>query len=117
MTRPGSVRTASGRELRRTWNIKARDLNRKLRVARLARIGDLRAVVDATGRPISLRYFGARGLKRGGVSFVYPQGEAFHAQEGVYPYDAEWTCRRISGREGLVSHTDERQVRWEAGAE
>lgn len=57
------VRTASGQEIRSEWNIKARDLNRKLRAIKMARSGDLEGIVEARSASFSLAYFGATAYK------------------------------------------------------
>jgi hypothetical protein len=57
------VRTATGKEIRKEWNIKAGDLNRKLRAIKMAMAGDLEGIVEAKSAAFSLSYFGAKAYK------------------------------------------------------
>lgn len=54
------VRTASGKETRKEWNIKAGDLSKKLRAIKMARTTDLEGIVEARSSSLSLSYFGAK---------------------------------------------------------
>jgi hypothetical protein len=57
------VRTATGKEIRKEWNVKAGDLNKKLRAVKMARYGDLEGIVAAQSGSFSLSYFGAKSYK------------------------------------------------------
>lgn len=56
------VRTAAGRGIREIWKIRAAYLNKRLRAVKMARAGDLEAIIQAKSRPISLVHFGATQL-------------------------------------------------------
>lgn len=57
------VRTATGKEIRKEWNIKSTDLSKKLRAIKMAKAGDLEGIVQAKGASISLAYFGAKAYR------------------------------------------------------
>ena len=80
------VRTATSGKIRETWNIKAGDLNKKLRAVKMARAGDLEAIIQAKGRPISLSYFGATAY-RGRIKQTRTSGQKMKragSRSGVY---------------------------------
>ncbi len=62
------VKPEGSRRVRAIWNVKAKDLNRHFKM-KLAKNGDLSAVLFVSGRPMSLAKFGAKGVRdvRGGV--------------------------------------------------
>ena len=64
-----TARTEAGKELRKKWNITASRVNKELKNLSFARVGNLAAIIEAKGRPISLVHFGAKEVKsfRGGV--------------------------------------------------
>jgi hypothetical protein len=51
------VRTAAGKDIRAEWNVKASDLNKKLRAAKMAKYNDLEGIVEARSASFSLSYF------------------------------------------------------------
>ncbi len=53
-------RVEASRLIRKKWNIKAGDVNRRLTVAAKARPGQLSTEIVARSRPFSLSYFGAK---------------------------------------------------------
>lgn len=60
-----AARTAASNEIRKTYNIRRKDLNKKtLKVVR-AQFSNLTAIVKAEGRPISLAYFRPRQTRKG----------------------------------------------------
>lgn len=61
-------RKEAGKEIRARWNLKARKVNSELRNIQFATGGDLTAVIQAKGRPISLIHYGAKQL---GVSRLW----------------------------------------------
>lgn len=68
----GKVKTASSKEIRKTYNILARDLSKALSVRR-ANQTMLTGYVIAEGRPLSLKRFNPRQT-RSGVSLVIKKG-------------------------------------------
>lgn len=69
------ARTAALKSIRveQGYNIKASDLRQKLRITSKASIADLTAELTATGRPISLAYFGAKEVRDIGRGRVLTQ--------------------------------------------
>ena len=57
------VRTATGKEILKEWNVKSRDLSKKLRAIKMARYGDLEGIVQAGSASFSLSYFGATAYR------------------------------------------------------
>ena len=57
------VRTATSKEIRNEWNVKKKDLDKKLRAIKMARYGDLEGIVEARSASFSLSYFGAKFYK------------------------------------------------------
>lgn len=53
-------RTFAGQLIRKRWNIKAKDVNRRLTAVAEARPGRLKTEIVARSRPFSLAYFGAK---------------------------------------------------------
>ena len=54
------VRTATNKEIRKEWNVKAGDLAKKLRAIKMAKVSDLEGIVEARSGSFSLSYFGAK---------------------------------------------------------
>lgn len=57
------VRTATSQEIRKTWNVKAGDLAKKIKAVKMARNGDLNAIIEARSESFSLSYFGAKSFQ------------------------------------------------------
>jgi len=53
-------RVEASRRIRKHWNIKAKDVNQRLKVVAKANPGKLTAEIVARSRPFSLSYFGAK---------------------------------------------------------
>jgi hypothetical protein len=57
-------RTAAGKVIRSSWNLKAGRVNAELRNVKMATGADLTANIQAKGRPISLSHYGFRPVQR-----------------------------------------------------
>jgi hypothetical protein len=80
------VRTAANKEIRAEWNVKASDLNQKLRAIKMAKYGDLEGIVEARSASFSLSYFGATAF-RGTMKQTRTTGQRLKrasSKSGVY---------------------------------
>jgi hypothetical protein len=73
------VRTEAKREILEKWGVKAGKVNEELKAVKFATSGDLSAVIQAKGRPISLAYYGAREVRR----VVRGKGGKYRQVKGV----------------------------------
>jgi len=74
------AKTEASKQIRAKWNIKARDLNKKITAK--ARMTANTQTITIGGRPIGLAYFGAKEVKRGGGGVVVTKkkGGAFFSR-------------------------------------
>lgn len=62
-----SGKSVSSQEIRKVYNVKASDISPRLKVSP-ARMDNMKAVLEISGRPMSLSYFGAKQIMAGRVT-------------------------------------------------
>ena len=102
-----AARVAAKKELLAKWNLKPSRVDKELRKVRVTRTGNIEAVIEAKGRPISLMYFGfkekRRTVKGKGGKYRQVKGVtgAILKNEGGVSYLGAFMATMVSGHKGV----------------